>query len=178
MKTQEIIAALPKLTRGDLEAVHAVAAHLLDATVTGHNSPMAALVFEAISKALNSPIKLNMMPESLVQRLEKKVPSLILLFNADFNGWDATKNLQIAFLRYMMILLRVDLEYLKLNPSPKIMVDNLSRVGEAFDRAFPNYRASGLGDWIVKKLQKRILLNANESRGKTDRAQAPEKVSG
>jgi hypothetical protein len=163
----DVLAILPTLNKKELEAVIAVANQLLRGAegVNDTASPIMALTFEAISGALNSPMKLNMMPANLIRQFEKKLPSLILLFNADFEGWDATKNLQIAFLRYMMILLRVDLENLKINPSPRSMIDNLPRMGEAFDNAFPNYRKSGLGNLIIMKMQRVTRDKASRKNG-------------
>lgn len=153
-----VLAMLPTLNKKELEAVIAVASELLGAS-NAPASPLAALVFDAISGALNKPSVLGTLPVTLQKRLVKNVPQLITLLNTDFQGWDETKNLQIAVLRYMMILLRVDLEGFIQNPSYKSMIDNLPRMGEAFDKAFPSYRKSKLGDVILMKMQRRVSTN-------------------
>jgi hypothetical protein len=152
----DVIALLPTLNKKELEAVIAVASQLLGVNETP--APLAALVYDAISGALNSPMRLPMLPPSLRQRFEKQLPDLTLLFNTDFHGWDDTKNLQIAFLRYMMNLLRDELVRLKLTPTPKLMIDNLPRIGIVFDNAFPNYRTSKLGNLLVMKMHGRVSL--------------------
>jgi hypothetical protein len=164
----DIIAALPTLNKKELEAVIAVATQLAGVS-NAPTSPLAGHTFDAIAWALGSPATLGIMPLALQKQLAKKLPALTLLFNSEFKGWNSTKNLQILFLRHMMILLRDDLIRLKLRPSPKLMIDHLSRMEEAFDNSFPFYRISGLGNWFVNKIKRETTRDKTQGQNRKDR---------
>ncbi len=164
----DIIAALPTLNKKELETVIAVATQLLGVS-NAPTSPLAAHTFDAIASALGSPATLGIMPLALQKQLTKKLPALTLLFNSDFKGWNSTKNLQILFLRHMMILLRDDLIRLKLRPSPKLMIDHLSRMDDAFDNAFPLYRLSSMGTLFVMRIKRETTRDKTQGKTKENR---------
>lgn len=154
---EKVLALLTSLPKADLEAVQSVIASLLGAQ--GANlDPVTALVFEAISGALNGPtgaLTLGAMPSSLQKALADKAPGLISFFDEHFKGWNKSKTLQILFVREMLLLLHNDLVAIGVKPTYKTMIFNLYRMPIAFETAFPEYLHCGLGSVFLKRLRNR-----------------------
>jgi hypothetical protein len=153
MTKGEILKALPKLSRADLEAITAVAQSLLGASQApkaGSAAPLAAQLFEGISGALNLNASYGNMPAVLKVKLDAKAADLTGFFDRSFKGWDSNKTRQRKFLLFMFGLLREDLKRLKLKPTLTTMINNLHRMTEVFDDAFPGYRASGLASMVFR----------------------------
>lgn len=152
---EEVLAALPKLSRADLEAVAAVAAHLLGAggALPVEATPLAITLFEALGGALGRSISPLNAPAKVIAQVNAKGPPLAAVLTQGFPGWDARKTTQLAFLRMLMGLLMDDLSNRGVTPSLGVVVTNLQRIPEVFDTSFPDYRASGLGPLILKRFQ-------------------------
>lgn len=153
---EHILGALPSLERVELEAVHAMAGHLLGATAAngpGAN-PIGRIVFEALAAALGLTMPYSSYSPTATRQFEKRLPQLLAFFSDEFKSWDSNKVLQTAFLRMMFELLVDDLKERNVTPTVGILVTNMPRLREVFDNAFPNYLACGMGPMIIKNLAK------------------------
>ena len=90
------------------------------------------------------------LPERTQNQFNAKCPKFISFLNEHFKGWDANKNSQLAFLKMLFELLADDLKERGVNPTVGIMVASLGRIPELIDAAFPDYRASGMTDLILR----------------------------
>lgn len=147
-----ILGALPALSQVDLAAIHAVAGQLLGAaTGRSKNQPTvdSSLFFDALGAALGQPV-FGFNP-TIRLRFDKALPALTSFLDTDFKGWDANKVGQIAFLRMLFNLLVKDLKERGVPPTLGIIVNNMPRIPEVFDAAFPGYRESGIAAEMILK---------------------------
>ena len=153
MTKDKILGALPKLSQPDLEAIIALATSLTNGR-TGALQKGADTVSQTILTALAATAGLNVgsisLPERTQQQFNKRCPKFISFLDEHFKGWAANKNSQLAFLKMLFELLADDLKERGINPSIGIMVVNLGRIPEVIDAAFPDYRASGMTDLILR----------------------------
>lgn len=154
---EQILGALPKLERPDLEAIHAVTGSLLGAAtgvLTKPASPLALTTFAALAGAVASPMPYaSFNATSAARKFDAYLPDMTAFLNVQFSGWDKNKVSQQAFLTMLFGLLADDLKSRGVAPTLGIMVVNLKRLPEVFDNAFPNYREAGLGKMILKRFQ-------------------------
>lgn len=156
MTKEKILAALPKLTRPDLEAVAAMAGHLLGGRVGNTPppvSPIADLIFSALVTTLGQPMALGSYSPTATRAFLKKLPALEAFMGESLGLWKEAKVVQIAVLRMVFDLLREDLKSRGVNPTIGIMVVNMGRIPEVFDDAFPNYLQAGMGPVILKRFK-------------------------
>jgi hypothetical protein len=153
-----ILAALPTLTRPDLEQVAAMAQTLLGGRVGNVEppaSPLAAALIQALGEAINAPVPLsNLTGTTTGKTFQKHLPAIGKFLDAHFSNWSTNKLTQAAFLHMLMELLRDDLKERGLTPSLGIMVTNLGRLPEVFDNAYPGYLEAGLGDMVLRHFRK------------------------
>lgn len=158
MTKDEIIAALPSLTRPDLEQIHALASSLLGGhlgNVAGPAPTLAGPLIEALGGAINAAMPLsNLTGTTTGKTFQKHLPAVGKFLDAHFNGWSTNKLTQTAFLHMLMGLLRDDLKERGVTPSLGIMVSNLGRLPEIFDNAYPQYLEAGLGDMVLRHFKK------------------------
>lgn len=151
----DILGALPKLSRGDLEAVHAMASHLLGATAAPATAggTLGGAVFDALVAALGASMAYSRYSPTASRQFEKKLPDLTKFLDQHFEGWNQNKVSQLAFLKMLFSLLADDLKERGVAPTIGIMVTNIPRLSEVFNNAFPGYLANGLGSMILKNFQ-------------------------
>lgn len=160
---EQVLGALPKLKREDLEAVHLMAGHLLAAaqpsraiTVT-RGGTLAACIHDALMNALGAamytPFLASGATTAFQRNFNKEVPGMIAFLDADFKGWNDNKLVQLAFLRSLFDLLIYDLKEMGVTPSPGIVVRNMKRIPQVFDSSFPDYRVSRMGHLIVDRFR-------------------------
>lgn len=157
VKKDDILAALPTLSKADLEAIYAMTAHLLQGgsqgAVSNGATPDAPLLFEALSGQLNAlagwPYVASTKQGKLLQQ---RAPEVTKFLSKHFKGWDKNKITQLAIMQLMLNLLRDDLKERGVQPSFGIMVTNLNRLPEVFSNAFPGYLESGMGPLLLKNL--------------------------
>jgi len=158
MNKDSILAALPTLTRADLEAVHATAASLLGARgamVASTATSPAADLFEALSGHLNVTAAYATVAGTKPGKLLiKNAPAAYKFFNAHFPGWDESRVTKLAFLHMFADLLVSDLKERGVTPTFGIIVANLIRLPEVFENAFPGYLENGMGHLVVKNITK------------------------
>ncbi len=152
LSKEQILKGLPYLERADLEAVHAVAGHLLGGA-TGANpnggATLGQTVFEALQATLGRAMPYSGLSARTNQRLSNRLPDLTKTLDQHFRGWDSNKVAQIAFLRMIFGLLAQDLKNRGVTPTFGIMIVNLNRVQEVVQNAFPDYLEAGLGRIIL-----------------------------
>lgn len=156
MTKDDILAALPKLTRPDLEAVQAVCTSLLGGR-TGHvaagATTLAAGIFEALTGALNVSMSYSNLPTATERQFRQKLPTFTSFLDKSFEGWNKNKVSQLAFLKMLFELLIADLRKRGAQPTIGIMVVNLNRMPEVFNDAFPGYIDAGLAKLVLKNFQ-------------------------
>lgn len=164
MIRDQILAALPTLTRPDLEAVCSVAQSLLGGRLANSAvaaSPLAAPLFEALCGAVNATAALsNMAGTTTGKTFEKHLPGTTKFLDHHFKGWSDNKLVQLAFLGMLAELLRDDLKERGVTPTLGILVTNLGRLPEVFDNAYPLYLEAGLGNLILNHFKKVQLPKA------------------
>lgn len=156
MSKDEILAALPALTRPELEAIQAVTSSLLGAA-TAAFEPGAGTLAAALLNALCVAVNAAVTPSTLAgttagKTFNKHLPAVSKFLDAHFRGYDANKLVELAFLRLLADLLRDDLKNRGVTPTIGIMVTNLTRLPEVFDNAYPNYLEAGMGSFILQHL--------------------------
>jgi hypothetical protein len=159
MKKDSILAALPKLKPDDLKQVHAVAASLLaalgkpaDAALSvGYDTGLA--IFDALVSAAGVTATMQSLPVSLVQRFDRQWPALVTFLDANFKGWNDNKVSRAAFLRHLFDLIQKEVR-VHTKPTPLTMINNMHRLPEVLDKAYPNYLKSGLGHLIISRFKR------------------------
>jgi hypothetical protein len=153
MTKDQIVAALPKLSKTDLEVIHGLTGHLLGAAGLPL-TPIGQAFINALLTATGQP-KGYISPVAASQRraFETRAGHLAAFLNENFKGWDDNKTTQHAFLTELFRLLADDLKNRGVKPTLGVMIINMKRIPEVFDNAFPLYRESGLGHVILAKFK-------------------------
>lgn len=149
----DILAALPTLTRPELEAIQAVCASLTG----GHTAAfepgagtLAASLLNALCAAVNATVSpANLSGTATGKTFNKHLPAVTKFLAAHFKGYDDNKLVELAFLRLLADLLADDLKGRGVTPTIGILVTNLTRLPEVFDNAYPGYLAAGMGSFIL-----------------------------
>jgi len=151
MTKDEILAALPKLKQADLEAVHALAGHLLG-LVPANAAQGGGPAFDALVTALGlSMAYQTLMGTKAGQIFNKRVPELVKYLDSHFAGWDDNKLSQLAFLQFLYGLIITDLKERNVTASVGMVISNMSRIPELLENAFPGYLRSGMGEVILRQ---------------------------
>jgi hypothetical protein len=153
----QILGALPALNASDLTMVQAAVNQLLGAA-TGATEPGAGplgeTVFSALGAALGLSVPFAALPSDIARRFKNSLPPLVTFLDTNFDGWQANKITQLAFLRMLFGLLVDDLKRRGVNPMIGIIIVNMVRLPEVFNAAFPGYLEAGLGGVILKQCVK------------------------
>lgn len=157
MDKDKILAALPALDRASLGAIQAVIASLLNGPTAAHDKGATELtlaVFNALQATVGQPTAYKTFAQTTAAKhLQKRLPDMGTFLNANFSGWDKNKVGQQAFLQMLFGLLADDLKSRGVKPTLGIMVNNLGRLAEAFNDAFPGYLTGKMGALILKRFQ-------------------------
>jgi hypothetical protein len=153
----QILTALPKLKPADLEAVSAMATHLLTNAPTGRKSgpatPLADAVFDALTQSIRATVPYAKLTPKLRQAYNRQLLGLTEFLDDHFVGWNKNKTAQLAFLRMLFVLVADDLRRRQIKPTIGVMINNMGRVPYAFDDAFPGYREAGMTNLITRNFQ-------------------------
>lgn len=156
MIKDEILAALPKLSRAELEVIHGLAGHLLGTSglpLTGAGQT----VLNALLTAIGQPAGyFDVIAASQRRSFEARVGNLTKFLNENFDGWAENKLTEQAFLTELFRLLVTDLKNRGVKPSLGVMLLNIRRIPEVFDNAFPGYRESGLGKVVLEAFKPKL----------------------
>lgn len=158
MTKDQILTALPRLSRPELEAVQAVATSLLGGRVSNlpsKASQTAEVLFDALAATVSHPVPYSSLPPHLASRFDRHVPNLIVFFDLHFKGWDSHKMVQTGFLRMIFSLIAAHLKEYGVTPSIAMLINNLPRIYEIVDNAFPGYLENNMGYMILKMFNRK-----------------------
>lgn len=149
-----ILAALPSLKPGDLQAIHAAASHLLGSQVAQTKAgaiPLAGLIYEALARPVGHWAAYETFIGGAVgDQYLKKVPAFIKFLDSLKPDWHKKKIPALKFIEQIIDLIIEDLKKRSLPISIGFVVSNLDRAAQVFDDAFPQYRQTGLVHKIFK----------------------------
>lgn len=171
MTKDDILGALPALSQADLAAIQALTASLLNdrtAAVDGPATPLAGLTWQAMHTAVNAPHSLPIGTPA-GRSLNKRVAGLEKFLNRHFSGWDSNKVSALAFLTMLIRLLRDDLQERGVRPTILLLANNLIRLPEVFEDAYPGYLEAGLANHVLRHFQKAVPKKASVARKKPRR---------
>lgn len=158
MNKDDVLSALPALTRPELEQVYAVAGTLLGdrtSAITAPAPPLAAELVSAVSGACNAMVSHQTLAGTTTGKtFDKHLPAITKFLDHHFDGWSHNKLVQAAFLSMLIELLKDDLRARGVNPSVGVLVGNLGRLPEVFDNAYPGYLEAGMGHVILNHFKK------------------------
>lgn len=169
MTKDEILAALPKLSKADLQAIATVAGALSGRPTndpTGALPDEATLTGQAAFNALQAALGgygTVAVPTNQRQKFERKLRDLIPYLNDNFPGWDKTKIKQVAVFQFMFGLLAEKLRRMKLTPTINMMIVNMGQIPVAFDAQFPGYREAGMGP-VLLNIMDGLNFNGTKTR--------------
>lgn len=152
MTKNQVLAALPKLTKADLATVRAAVDHLLGpqqgATLT------APPLFNALAGLIGNRVTYQAFTTmGAYKHWAKNVTTVDEFITEHFP--DTSKVLSAALLRFLMELIVDDLKGRKVPATLGSITVNLGRLPEIFESAFPGYLESGAAHLIVKAMVKR-----------------------
>lgn len=143
-----IIAALPTLNKQDKLAVKAACELLLE----GHDSydPAAVALYGHVAKLTGTTMPYGRVPMRLQGALRAHAAGVTGLVEALWPGQTRVKQIQIT--RHLLVLLGADLRSRKVPVTVTTIINNLGRLQQVFDDAYPTYREHGLASFILKQL--------------------------
>src|SRR6202012_5572257 len=109
----DILGALPKLSKADLEAVHAMAGHLLGGATGAIAKPLPPYpqaVFDALTATLGLAVAYETIGPQWQKRFLAQMRGLFNFLDMNFPTWAKKKIVQKAFLREMFSWLERDLK--------------------------------------------------------------------
>lgn len=134
----KILASLPSLSPDDLKAIRAVIGKLLgDGGIAGHPDDPTGYepwLREAIQAVSGGGVVLLS-----DKAFNKNAPEAIRFMRKHFEQALTNKTTALALMRYLIGLLIDDLKAMKVPVTRNTVVQNLHRLGEVFNNAFPGY---------------------------------------
>jgi len=157
----QVLAALPGLTKPDLKAIQAVIAGLLGepslGPATAPNEPIAWL-YDAITLHLGARQNYQTFLQTAPgKQFSKNAPVAISFIASNFQGVLDNRVKAQALMRYLGSLLFADLKAQKVPITRRTVMANIHRLGDVFNNAFPDYTKAGIGMMVMKTLLKREL---------------------
>lgn len=140
-----ILALLPKLNPKELDVVQAMVAKL------GRKDEEVPPLYTALVMNLGSKIPYSKFQQTNAYQVWKQNHPLVMTF-VDQTWPDLQDVEKLGLLRYLLGLLVDDLRRRGIPVTPGSITSNLNGTQDAFDRAFPGYRDSGLAFTVVKML--------------------------
>lgn len=153
MTRDDILAALPKLTRNDLLALQGVILSLLGASKPDDLSHPSLKLYSALTAICGASVPYATFLLSNHGKLFKKnTPAVMEFIAATFPNLK-TKVEEQAVMRLVLGLVVDDLAArLRAKPSMGMVASNLPRIPELFENAYPGYLESGLAHLIADKI--------------------------
>ena len=145
MSKDQVLALLPNLSKEELTELIQLATHLLERH-KDKKDEHSKLWFAAFTRILGRKGGQSaVLKESTAAEAEAFLTMLL--------GSRTANRVERAALRtYLVALLVSDLSRLKLTPTPKMLANNLPRLSEVVDNAFPGFRVSGLTPLIITRI--------------------------
>jgi hypothetical protein len=155
MNKDQILAALPSLNQDDLRAIAAVIVSMLrrDGTVgplvKQGNSPNTWLA-EALQATLGQPN--YPLRGTALKAFNKNAPIALAFMNTHFAAPMTRYDRALALMRYLLGLLADNLKVMKVPVTTTTLAQNLHRIPEVFNDAFPGYALSNATAMIAMTL--------------------------
>ena len=149
----QILAALPSLSQADLKALGAVIGGLVRAEAPDASNDPTAWLAEALG-AVTGVSWLG----GAGAAFNKNAPLAIKFMQTHFTGALNNKITALALMRYLLLLLVANLKEMKVPVSRLTLSQNLHRLGEVFNDAFPGY-----GNGKAAKLVMAAVTNGQNS---------------
>lgn len=162
ISASDIMAELPKLNPNDLTKLRQLTELLLGSqtqqTETQATDDNERILFEAVrfelqAVGMRSAISYSSLQQSRNYKTWKRSVSVVTHFlDSAFKGHANTEVERLALCRIFVQAMIKDFKRAEIPVSLGTLCNNLHRVQQAFDRAFPNYLESGLAHLIPKAL--------------------------
>lgn len=147
LTAEQIIAALPSLSRQDRLAVRAACDTLLQGKSTLNKE--AFTLYEIIAKGVGSSMPWARVPAALQSALAAAQPGLQAFIDQTWPGQSRVHNIMIT--QRLLAQLAGDLHERQIPVSVATIIRNLGRIQDVFDDAYPKYRQAGLAGLILKQ---------------------------
>lgn len=151
MNLSSVLAALPKLSQGELVVVKSAVETLLKPTA-GPDST--SLLFEVVSRYIvTTRMGFEVFKTTGIYKTWKRsAPDVVLFMEQTCPNLNRVET--IAFASLLIEMLIADLKELNVPISLGTVVRNLSRVPQIFDVGFPMYRINGLAYLVISSITK------------------------
>jgi len=176
----QILAALPKLKKTDLQAVQAVCANLLGQAPknapAAKPSPAEAMLFDALTLTIG--VKMGFQAFSQLdtyRHWRNHAPEALGFIEANFSNDLGTNVPMKAFHRFLIGLLIDDMKRRHIPITLQSVVVNLSRLPEVYQDSFPGYLGSA-NHLIIAAMIKRNSKNGKAKRNDKVRALQRERL--
>lgn len=147
LTAEQIISALPSLSRQDRLAVRASCDTLLQGKSTLDRDAIA--LYEIIAKGVGSSMPWGRLPAALQATLVAARPGLQTFIDETWPGQSKVHNIMIT--KQLLTQLAGDLHTRQIPVSVATVIRHLGRIQDVFDDAFPGYRKAGLAGLILKQ---------------------------
>ena len=154
MTKDQILAALPTLSKGDLKAIQTVIGGFLVNGGSNEAWPpnnQQAWLIEAIWAASGQHTS-RVIGRTFKLAFNKNATAALSFMEDSFKPSLDNKVLALGAMRYLLSLLADDLKAKKIPVSPTTLVINLGRLPEVYEAAFPGYIQSGLAGLITNSI--------------------------
>jgi hypothetical protein len=140
MTKDQVLASLPSLSHDDLKAIRAVIGGLLGEKASGGLSVASDHPYEWLTAAIGAAIgHKGPMNGYTVREFKKRAPVAMTFINENFADAMKNKTSALAMMRYLIILLIDDMKIKRMPVTLVTVTQNLHRLQEVFNNAFPGY---------------------------------------
>lgn len=151
LSKDKILQALPTFSKSELNEILQLCTSLLNEG-DEETDGKAELWFNAFVATLGSKQRFGHVKKTAVgAALRRNAADAEAFLNSVLPEQIKRKLGRAAVRRFLAELLIADLKRIKLTPTPRILANNLPRLAEVVDDAFPHYRASGLTHLIFDR---------------------------
>lgn len=147
LTAEQIIAALPSLSRQGRLAVRAACDTLLQGKSTLDKD--AFTLYEIIAKGVGSSMPWARVPAALQAALAAARPGLQAFIDETWPGQSKVHNIMIT--RNLLAQLAGDLHERQIPVTVATIIRHIGRIQDVFDSAYPKYRQAGLARLILKQ---------------------------
>lgn len=153
MTKDQILAALPKLKPGDLQAIRAAAGALLfgqadsaPKALQGHQG----WLFEALQASLKAPLsEAQFLATQAGKQFVRQAPGFITFMVKEFPDVMGKRVRALAMMKLLLDLIAADLRARQAPVTLGTIVVNLPRAREIFGLAFPGYLETGIAEMLI-----------------------------
>lgn len=152
-KLRQVLSLLPVLSQSELATVKTAAEQLLVSSGAGSDEP--DLLYDALRAVLNVKLPYSRLPSSMRKVWDKNAPIVVHFMEVTWKVTKAQKVMRLAIMKFLVNLVIDELKAQRVPISLGTVITNLHRIEEVYDRAFPDYRKSGLSGLIIKAMERK-----------------------